>query len=297
MAIFPEFLLVSAQLNMLPLPVRNLDGLGLRMDWDIERTRGSAPDQATITVFNLSPTSRKAIHETWRLVNGTTGYTVELSIGWGGLVETVFKGDVWSLTPEVRVGEDVVTVFQTGDGVTEVRDSVLGQSFAKLTVGAAIRFMVLGPKSQGLFGLPYDPASEALVLERAAKLPLLPTYIFSGNTADTMDDLIDQLGLEWKVFNGVFIVMEKGNAATASKVAFPLSAQTGLLTWAQENDSNIVVEALANPGIKPGHQIAVIDSFGVPVGGARHRVESITFSGNTDGESVMSITARKSQLL
>jgi hypothetical protein len=296
---FTEFFQVSAQLVLTPVPIINLDGNGLKMEWTIDRTRSGQPDQGTIAVYNLGTAARKAIHETWKILSQSSGYIMEFSLGWQNLVERVIVGDVWKLTPALRVGEDVLTIFEMGDGIKGVRDSVqlLGTSNAEITVGVVIQAAVL--KSVPPMALSIDPASLAKILSAASKLPLqkFSNYVFSGNDADIVDDLIDMINLEWKIYQGVFIVMEKGVSASSSPIATLLSAQTGLLTWEQTDDGGIQLTALANPNVKIGSQIQVIDSFGVPVGAVAHRVEKLSWTGATDGESTMQITGRKALLL
>lgn len=294
MSVFKQFLQVSASLILVPVPIINLDGSGLKMEWNIERTRSSTPDRGTITIYNLSTAARKAIHEAWKQLEGTLGYLMEFSVGWENLVERIFVGDAWKIVPEIRVGEDVLTVFEVGDGNKQVRDATVGQGFAKVTVDILITFLVLNTLK-----VPLDPASKAKILQKAAQLPVQQwnNYILAGDPQDRLDELVDTLGLEWKIYQGSFIVTDKGNAATASPIATLLAAKTGLLTWAQEDDGALLATALANPNVKPGSQIRVKDSFGVPVGALAHRVEKITFRGATDGESLMDIVARKAALL
>lgn len=285
---------------MVPNPVVNLDGNGLKIEWDIERTRSSTPDQGTVTIYNLSPSSRKILHEAWKLSTAVASYLVDLSIGWGGLVERVFVGDVWKIVPEVRVGEDVLTVLELGDGGPKLRDAANPKQ-ANMN-NAQITFILLvlveADPSLGGLGLPIDPISRGVIEARARLSPFLgfDNYAGQGNTADQLDELMDMLDLEWKIHQGVFIVMAAGNAATASVDAIPLVAASGMLSWSQEDNGGITATALANANVKPGTQIQVQDSFG-PVGLVPYRVERVSFTGATDGESIMQITARKSVLL
>lgn len=298
---FKNFLQVSAQLLLTPTPIVNLDGTGLKMEWNIERTRSSTPDRGTIMIYNLGTAARKAIHETWKQLAPTLGYILEFSIGWENLVERIFVGDAWKLVPEIRVGEDVLTVFEVGDGNKGVRDGVqpIAANMSQGQIDFILLTLVEATVELGGLGLPIDPASRAVISAKAKQSPFpkFDNYAGTGNTADQVDELIDQLGLEWKIYNGSFIVTDKGNAATASPIATLLSAKTGLLTWAQEDDGGIVVTALANPNVKPGSQISVIDSFGIPVGAPAHRVDKVSFFGTTDGESLMEIVGRKALLI
>lgn len=298
--VFPEYLYPSARLILVPAPIVNFDGDGLKIEWDIQRTRGGDPDQGTITVYNLSPFARKAIHEAWKAFTQViTGYLVEFGIGWGALTERVFVGDCWNFIPEVRVGEDVLSVFHLGDGNQRIRDATtLGTSFVSSSLDPIITLLVSAPPPVGM-GFPIDPASKAYFLAQAAAMPVQTwnNWVLAGDPQDRLDELIDTLGLEWKIHNGAFIVLDKGNSATAAPLATVLNSGSGLLEWAQEDDGSIAVQALANPNVKPGSQIVVQDSFGVPVGAVAHRVDSVRFVGSTDGDSLMHIVARKVVLI
>jgi hypothetical protein len=199
-------------------------------------------------------------------------------------------GDCWKLTPEIRQGEDIVTKFEIGDGNKQMRDATIGQNFSSLTVNVILQFLV-----NTVLKIPLDPISQALIVAKASELPVTiwNNYVLNGDPQDRLDELIDLLGLEWKIFNGIFIVTDKGNAATSFPLAFVLNIASGLISWKQIDDGAIEVVALANPNVRPGNQIIVQDSFGIPVGAPAHRVESIQYTGTTDGESIMSVVARK----
>jgi hypothetical protein len=298
---FKEFRQVSAAMVIPQVPVLtplllNLQGEGLKIDWNITRSRGSTPDTGEVTVYNLSAASRGLLDTYQRLSSSGVGLpmNLSLSLGWGGLVGQVMFGQVWKLLADQRVGEDVMTTFYVGDGGISARDAVVGQSFAQSSIQTIVTFLVL-------YGLkvPLDPASLTLVTQKSATIPIAQwkNYVVTNSVETALDDLLDTIGLEWKIVDGIWIVTDQGNAATASPIAYILSAQSGLLDWTSE-DGGVTVSALANPNIMPGSAIQVIDSFGKPVGSTPQlRVETIQFTGTTDGESLMTIQARPSALI
>jgi hypothetical protein len=296
---FPSFLNVSAALVVPQVPLltpflSNLDGAGLKLEWDITKTRGSDPDQGTVKIYNLSTAYRGLLASTWSLLDALgTPLLASLSIGWDRIVGQVALSQVWKVTAEERVGEDVVTTLFLGDGGVAIRDAVSTGSYSGITPDVLISLLV----TQDL-GLIADPASLALVKTRMLATPgsIRGTYAFDQPTEDCLTDICDTLGLEWKVVDGIWIVTTLGNAATASPVSYILSAQTGLLGWSRQ-DSGIIAESLANPNVAPGSAITILDSFNVPVGSAQHRVETVGFTGVTDGDSLMNLTARASTLL
>ena len=296
---FPEFSNVSAAVIIPQVPLlapytTNLFGDGLKIEWDISRTRGSDADTGTVKIYNLSFASRGLIQTTWALLDALgSPMLCSLSLGWGGIVGQVMMAQVWKIDPEQRIGEDVVTTLHLGDGIVTTRDAVLGASFANTTIDIIIKFLVIN----GLKAIP-DPASLAIISAKAAQLPvqLWQNYVVSTSVGEALDDLLDTLGLEWKILDGIWLVTDQGNAATASPVSYLLSAQSGLLTW-QRQDSGVIATALANPNVQPGSAITVLDSFNVPVGAPQHRVDTISFAGATDGDSTMSIGARAAILV
>lgn len=284
-----------------PLVYANLDGNGIKLEWDIQRTRTQSPDQGTLAIYNLGLAARTALkaYLTYSTapINALLPLLLEFSIGWGGLVEKIYAGKAWKWVLEKRVGEDLVTILEIGDGTLQVENAVLGSSFADMFVETAVLLVVSAAPPVGL-GYPIDPVSAALIKARAATLPVKQaTFIEYGDTRDTVDGFMETLGLEWKIHNGKFIVLDRGNAATASPVAVLLQASGGLLTWEQTDSGGISCTALANPNVAPGTQIVVMDSFNVPVGSPAFRVERVRFHGATDGESLMEIEARKSVLV
>ena len=82
--------------------IRNLDGDGLRFSWRIRRDNTSKADEGQISIWNLSPSLRGSIYESWSSKSGTTGYEIKFSLGWDGNPELIMFGNVWDLIPDRR---------------------------------------------------------------------------------------------------------------------------------------------------------------------------------------------------
>lgn len=272
-------------------------GDGVRVEWQIDMTRSSNADMATLRVFNLHPATRKALYEAWKLgATRETALNVAFLLGWDGDATTIFVGQIWKFLPEVHTGTDIVTHVEAGDGAITLRDAVntLGSSFAKGTLGLVVQYLV----SQVL-RVPIDPVSLTLIQERAAALPVQSwdNYVVNGDAQDRLDELMDTLDLEWKIFRGQFIALQRGIRGVTDRPTAPVIApNTGLMSWAEEEDEGVSLTALANPKVLPGVQVALLDQFGVAIGAPRHRVESVKFYGNLYGESLMDVVARKAVL-
>lgn len=283
-----------------PTTIYNLDGTGLHISWDVMRTRSSKTDYGEATVTNLSPAFRRLLYETWQTYNATpTGFRVGVHIGWGGTVNLVMMGDCWEMIPERRSGEDVLTIFKFGEGQKPVKEGSTDtpKQYTYEAGNALGLWLTIQDMFHNLGGLRIDPTMEPIFTAAVVRTPLAASgsWSLAGELVDDINDLLDTFGLEWKVYNGVVIFMDRGITATSQDaLAVRLKASTGLLQWEMMDDSGIACVALAQPSVHPGTQITVEDAFGMPVGAPGYRVETVQFTGATDSESLMSLTARRS---
>lgn len=301
MAAFDRFFIPAVSLETTEGILSNLDGNGIRFEWDVTRDNTNKQDEGTITVFNLAPSLSGAIFEAWQALSAASGYTVVFSLGWDRIPQMVMFADVWDLVPDRRSPADVMTIFNMGDGNKPIRDQVVGRSFSKTKIDIVLDYLVsLPPASSdaggGGLGLVYTPESKALVKQASNELPIqtwgnIPQ---GANVRDAIDIIMSTLGLEWRVQNKAFVVLRGG---IINRPPVRIRPGTGLISYERRNDSGIVLSAFANPDVEPGSQILVQDDFGRPFGAGIFRVERIQFRGSTDGESLMQIQAAKALVL
>jgi hypothetical protein len=283
-----------------PTTVLNLDGAGLHIAWDIMRTRSSKTDSGEVTIRNLSTSFRLGLYATWQQFNATSGgFKVGVHIGWGGTVNLAMSGDVWEMLPEVRSGEDVLTVMRFGEGQRQVKDSTTPtpKQYTYEAGNALGLWLTIQDMFFQLGGLRVDPSMQAVFTTAVTSTPLAASgsWDLSGELVDNINDLLDTFGLEWKVYNGQVIFMSRGiTSSSQAPVAVLLTPATGLLDWTPLDDAGIACTALAQPSVRPGTQFIVQDGFGVPVGAPGFRVETVRFAGQTDTESLMFLTGRRS---
>lgn len=278
----------------------------LRMEWDITLSRTSNADEGRVIIYNLNAAHRLLLMEQWKLASSDSEnpLTLNLVLGWGGSRITggsgaalpVFQGQVWHILPDERTGTDVLTIVDAGDGSNNLRDSVPPQAtgFSDLSAEVILKYLV-----EQVIKVPISAEALTLFTEKIQGFPikLFNNYVPSFDSADALDEYIDMLGLEWKIFQGEFILMDKGVRATTVQQIPLLSPGTGMLSWTQEDDDNVRVTSLAYPGVEPGLQVAVQDENGLSVGAPRHRVSQVRFFGSNHNDSLMEITARKAILV
>lgn len=298
---------VAARVIIRTIPdilVRNMKGEGLTIDWQVDKSRTPSADKATIAIRNLSSANRKVISN---FIGTSSPLSVDLEVGWTEAPEVLFSGTAWKVTPERYVGTDILTVLEVGDGANELRDTPPAGGAA---LGLGVKLAVA--KLLGDLGIQPAAGSLEAVDEAAAKVPLLnrTLLVFDQDPRDALNELLASVKLSWGIDKGRFVVFRAGLRNDVQTVT--LKPQSGLLDWAEEDDGSVTFEALAQPKLVPGGQVSVIvdtpratgaDGRGEVirrerfVGGGPLRVESVTFTGSTMGQSLMSGVARKVEIL
>lgn len=284
-----------------PFALDNKDGVGLRVEWEITKTRTPEPDQGTIAVFNLSRALRSSISAA--LARTLTvpwpwpatfpiPLNVSLYVGWSGIPELLFSGQSWRTKPGEKRGRDIITTLEVGDGVEPTRDTPpaggveFGVALA-VTVPALLNYMGLRPSATAL-----DAIATA-----AAQIPIASSLQNVGQwePKDQLDQLMATLRLSWGIVDGEFVVFDGG--LRNDVLPSILTPDSGLLSWAEQDDGAVAFEALAQARVSPGVQLQLRDGNNVQIGGGPLRTESITFAGTSEGPSIMRGTARRVQLL
>jgi len=274
--------------TILPVLVDNASGQGLRLDWTVSKARSSDPDSATIAVYNLMTTARAQLAAAMAIPSVIT--RAMLFVGWGGISELVFGGDVMALRAADVEGTDIVTRFEARAGGRSIRDTPpSGSSAYGIQMHLAVSALL------GQMQLPPSPAALATIVAAAtAKAPVaaMLQHVNLDEPRQALDLLMASVGLGWDVDAAGFFVVYVGGLRNDVLPAV-LCPMSGLLQWSVVDDGGVQFEALAQATCVPGQQVTVLDELNVPVGGGPLRVERVEFVGSTTGESIMRGTARK----
>lgn len=270
--------------------IENLRGEGLTVDWEIQRSNMNTPDTATITIWNLSPKLSGAIYSTWRQAST---YLVILSIGWDGVPRKVIAADARQVRPNMRDATDSRLVLELVDAPREIEGATVGRSFAKVQLTAVLDYLVQLPPAPtdaggGGLGLIFPPESRKLIDQAFSEKgnPAFTNLPAGIGTRDAIDMIMDTLGLEWRVQDGAFIALRGGLSNRPGAILRPSS---GLVSFEVQDNGGIVLTALADPSVEPGIQVQVQDDTGRPFAEPVYRVRSVSFTGTSRGESVMSV--------
>lgn len=295
-----SFYVPAVSLTTVPgLTISNLDSTGLRIEWTVTRDNTNNPDGGEVVAYNLSPSIIGTIYASWQAIRAVPQVvpSFTLSIGWNRVPQVVMAGDIVNFIPLRRTATDVQTVWQIGDATERQRDAVVGRDFHNVNVQVVLDYLISLPPAPtdaggGGLGLLFPAESKTLITAAAAEVPLQAwSNITKGqNVKEAVDAIMETLGLEWRIHNGAFIAMRGG---IIDRPGPTISPGSGLISYTPRDDGGIEFEALADTRFEPGIRCTVLGNLGKPIGSPSYRVESVTFTGSTDENSIMAVVGRR----
>lgn len=213
---------------------------GLRIAFDIDKTKKAEPNSATISIYNLNDSNRD-------LITSKEYDRVELFVGYvADSPKIIFKGDIIKVINE-KDDLDIITTLKCADGYkayTEaktVRTMSAGQTDNDFINEALKDFKV----ARGNVELPNDRA-----LPRGK--------VFICNTREMLDDIAQNNDADWSIQDGELIVLPKDKAL---EDVYIISSDTGMISSPRKTDKGIEVTTLCNPEYKIGALIQIQSRF------------------------------------
>jgi len=209
----------------------------LHMEFDILMHRKSKPNQAKITVYNLSEKSRKLFNEKHQ--------AIEFFAGYDNKPLTIFRGTTTNVL-SIKNNVEWRTDFYAGEGQKEFSTI----KFSK-TYKAGIPISLILTEVSAAIGLPVVLGATGL------DELLLSSVTYDGLAKDVLDQITDDYFLNWSIHHGFLEIVDAGEPpATAAKVIV-LRSDTGLLESPTITEDGINVVAMLNPEIKPSAIIKI----------------------------------------
>lgn len=242
------------------------DFKGLRTQFQIEKTSESNPNQARISVYNLSADSRAFVQEAGQTIILEVGYAPQ---GQPPVTGIIFQGDVppGGVRSE-RKGSDWVTTFEVGDGQKKLQEVKFDRTY---DAGASLS-KVLGDVA-GSLGLAVNSIKG--VKDRTIRNGVT----LSGGVKDILDQITSEAGTEWSIQDNEVQIL--GKFQTTDEDALLISPQSGLIQSPIRRAEDIELTSLLIPQIRPGRLLEIqsrdVNGF--------YRVRKVTFNGDTfEGE-------------
>ncbi len=227
-----------------------LDLTGLRFRFEVLKNQLTSRLQnaSKIEVFNLGKNSRDKIEE--------RGTQVELQVGYGNELRTLFKGQ---LRRAFSVHESVewITTIYANEEWKAIQDSTINKAWsAGIPVATVIADIIK------TFGA---AASRPLFQDVGALPTMLGPRSFTGSSAAAMEELAETHGFTWGWVDGRFEVT--GPEPNFSDKVVEISASTGMIGSPVVTDLGVEVTTLLNPALKVHRKIQIKSvGAGVKVG-------------------------------
>jgi len=243
---------------------------GLRIEFQIEKTKNSTANKAEIKITNLSEDTRTKIREKDALVRLFAGYEQDL----GAVL--LFTGNAQRIVNTWET-PDIITNIEAQDGQRTLRETRASFSYGNKTSANVIlnRFA----NELGL------PLRQDFNIEGSYQ-----GYSFNGRAKDGIDEITRRFGYQWSIENGeILIVPKSGNTG---RIATKLTPQTGLVNTperlidqegefdeALEKELEWKITSLLNPRLSPG---SLVDIESKQANGL-YQIEKVRHYGDTRG--------------
>jgi hypothetical protein len=207
----------------------------LDMDFDIRANRRRQPNQAEITVYNMS--------EANRLLLSQEGTAIEFSAGYSGQNKVLFRGVTTSII-HMRSGNTWQSVIYAGDGQKEFLSAYFSASYAAgFSVSQIIKDVANTIGLSVELDLPNDQLTTSITLDGLAK--------------DALKEICEDYGYRYSIQHQVLQVVLKGQRPSRDTQAIQVNASTGLLSPPQITTKGVSLESLLDGAVKPSRLIQV----------------------------------------
>ena len=225
---------------------------GLRVTFNVSKTRVAEQNVADISIMNLAESTRRKIVAKNSHVSLLAGYEENT-----GLL-SIFEGQIIYGHTEIAPPE-VITDLQVGDGAHTLRETRVAVSFSSgATLAGAIR------KLAGAMQLP-------LLMPTPVRGRFINGYSFEGPARRALTQILKAERYEWSVQDGELQVLPEFSPLDKNDILIspstgllstpePINYNRGQLDNSQEPEPQWRVRSLLQPELKPGKLVVVESS-------------------------------------
>lgn len=234
----------------------------LRINFQADKSIRGGLNKIQIQLYNLEERKRLALvkdkEQQIRL-------PIQLSVGYQGSLELVFRGTVYRGSNE-RQGPDIVTNLESLDGGFDFLNS-----FTSRTVEGGRRAV-----DAALADMPNTAVGK--ITERPV---LTRPKVLVGNSVKLIEDTIGP-GETYYIDNEQLYII-KDDEVTGRFIPL-VNAQTGLISTPTRESQEVTFETLLNPSIKIGQRAQLQSQIAPHLNGV-YRIESISYQGDNFGDT------------
>lgn len=223
------------------LELRAFDESGIGRSWkppqyfvvDVEQTKRSRPNKATVTIYNLGPGSIAWLETEAKLIEVVSSESL------------LYRGNLRKVRSQLKM-PDLTTEITCADGGSAYRDATLSRSYSPGVTSTTVLADLAGALGMATEKL---GTIDEVVFESG--------HFIDGKVRDAIDELAESIGVEWSIQDGVLQLL----GADAPKTGGPLiKSGSGLVGSPERMDkgkgktkkTGISLQTLLMPQLKPG---------------------------------------------
>jgi hypothetical protein len=248
---------------------------------DVRLSNSSDPNDAKVTIYNLSPETQRVLLKEGAAIEIYAGY-------WPGngprQYALIFAGQIRKAQSRPE-GSDTLTEIECGDSDDAIAHARVRKKMGKAThkeISQAIveAFKEYGVKA-GRIDIPDFTETRSRTIDRTARRE--------------MDDICRQHDLQWSIQDGVLNVYPRNEPLDAAANEMILSPEFGVIESPQFSDDGVEVKTLMLPSLRPGQTFRLENKALINARTPESfKIEEISFSGdNFGGEFGCSIKAKQ----
>ena len=220
-----------------PAGSSGLEWSDIYVEAEIEKTVGSVPNKATVSLYNLSLGSLQWIEQPGMTVQALAGTDV---------ASQLFVGDIprKGIKTSIQL-PDQITTIEAADGQAVYRDAYFIRSYPPGTARSVIMTDVAGA---GGLSIGYiDPTIQDRIYASG--------ITFAAKLRDVLSELWAPEGALWSIQDRTITVLALGRAGPGN--AAVISPRTGLIGSPERTDNGISLTTILSPQIGPGGLVSV----------------------------------------
>lgn len=220
----------------------------LRVTFDVNKTAEGQSNKGKVEIYNLNPTSRKALQK---------GAQVTLSAGYTNLMKRIIIADVIASDISVeRRNQDIVTTFAVGENERQIETAIIFKTYPAGTMYSQIVrdcASIMNVAQSTIIG----------ITDFAYNHPVT----FTHTVKDALNYLTITNGLDWHIQDDELFIVPTGSASTGQAIVLSsgldslgLSVDsTGLIGVPSFAENGIAkYSCLLNPDIFPSQLVQII---------------------------------------
>lgn len=264
----------------------------LRVTFNIVKNLKQQSDKSTITIYNLSSTSRNIIDNFDQKIILKVGYaedvpTYQNVIGTdleNTVLQNLYVGDVQTVIHDYE-SPNWITKLYLGDGEDTIRESKISVSYPPGEKAITVLKDIVGKMGVALKQNIDNLISQDKLMKKG--------FNFNGLAKDAINKIAEKYSLDWTMQDETLLILQK--LAADEEVAFIVSKETGMIGIPKrlrgrdgkskklELKPGYNVKTLLNPNIKPGKLVNIISE--VEDIDSEYIVESVRHSGDNFGDT------------